>query len=374
MPSTPARTTRPPLRAAAHRWRAARRRLLPWARRKLFSRSRQVVIALSLLSLVIGLGSARVSSWWFSPALLVLPVLAGGMLARSMRALRALFGAVVVVLAADAVFADTGPGIVAAVVITGVFAYQLSRIRQQLGVQGMRGEQMLLELRDRLRTQGKLPPLPRGWASRVVLEQAGGSSFGGDFCVSALRPDGHTLEVALVDVSGKGIDAGTRALMLSGAIGGLLGSVPVEDFLGACNAYLRRQASGEGFVTAVHLVIDLRTGEYTVESAGHPPAVRFDAGSGVWRVTEAKGVVLGVVPDLRCAPEHGVLHSGDAIVLYTDGMIEEPGLDLDDGIDRLLGEAENLVAAGFHEGAPEMVRTLSKGHNDDCALVVIWRK
>ncbi|HEY3681816.1 MAG TPA: PP2C family protein-serine/threonine phosphatase [Streptosporangiaceae bacterium] len=374
MPSTPARTTRPPLRAAAHRWRAAGRRLLPWARRKLFSRSRQVVIALSLLSVVIGVGSARVSSWWFSPALLVLPVLAGGMLARSMRALRALFGAVVVVLAADAVFADTGPGIVAAVVITGVFAYQLSRIRQQLGVQGMRGEQMLLELRDRLRTQGKLPTLPRGWASRVVLEQAGGSSFGGDFCVSALRPDGHTLEVALVDVSGKGIDAGTRALMLSGAFGGLLGSVPSEDFLGACNAYLRRQASGEGFVTAVHLVIDLRTGDYTVESAGHPPAVRFDAGSGVWRVTEAKGVVLGVVPDLRCAPEHGVLNSGDAVLLYTDGMIEEPGLDLDAGIDRLLGEAEHLVATGFHEGAPEMVRTLSKGHNDDCALVVIWRK
>jgi len=373
MPSQPAGSTRSPLHVVADRSRVAVRRLLPWLRRKLFSRSRQVIIALSLLGVAIGVCAAQVSGWMFSPALLVLPVLGGGMLARSMRALRALFAVMIVVLVADVVFAGTGPGIVAAVLITGAFAYQLSRIRQQLGVQGMRGEQMLLELRDRLNAQSKLPSLPRGWASRVVLEQAGGSSFGGDFCVSALRPDGHTLEVAVVDVSGKGIDAGTRALMLSGAFGGLLGSVPTEEFLPACNAYLRRQRSVEGFVTAVHLVIDLRTGRYVVESAGHPPAVQFDAGSGTWRATEAKGVVLGVVPDLRCSPEQGALDPGDAILLYTDGMIEEPGLDLDAGIDRLLGEAEHLVASGFHEGAPAMVAALSKGHNDDCALVAIWR-
>ena len=71
-----------------------------------------------------------------------------------------------------------------------------------------------------------------------MLRPAGGASFGGDFVVSTC--DGKTLEVAVVDVSGKGIDAGTRALLLSGAFGGLLGSVPASEFLSACNAYLRR--------------------------------------------------------------------------------------------------------------------------------------
>ena len=107
-----------------------------------------------------------------------------------------------------------------------------------------------------------------------MLQPACGSSFGGDFVVSAF--DGKTLQVGLVDVSGKGIDAGTRALLLSGAFGGLLGSVPDGDFLGACNAYLRRprppggpraEVRAEGFVTAVHLSLDLVTGEYTVGSA-----------------------------------------------------------------------------------------------------------
>jgi serine phosphatase RsbU (regulator of sigma subunit) len=87
--------------------------------------------------------------------------------------------------------------------------------------------------------------------------------------------DGKTLEVALVDVSGKGLDAGTRALLLSGAFGGLLGSVLPGEFLPACNAYLRRGPAAEGFVTAVHLALDLTTGGFVVASAGHPPPAHF---------------------------------------------------------------------------------------------------
>ena len=177
----------------------------------------------------------------------------------------------------------------------------LARTRAKLGLQGLRGDQMLIELRDRIREQGKLPQLGDGWGSDVILRPAGGASFGGDFVVSC--SDGKTLEAALVDVSGKGIDAGTRALLLSGALGGLLGSVPRTDFLGAANAYLRRGRWNEGFVTAVHLSLDLTSGEYVVSSAGHPPAVHYEAASGRWRVTRARGIVLGVVPDLQGVPD-----------------------------------------------------------------------
>ena len=70
-----------------------------------------------------------------------------------------------------------------------------------------------------------MPALPEGWSAEVVLRSAGGASFSGDFLVATRSDDGSQLEVALVDVSGKGVDAGTRALLLSGAFGGLLGSV-----------------------------------------------------------------------------------------------------------------------------------------------------
>jgi serine phosphatase RsbU (regulator of sigma subunit) len=268
-------------------------------------------------------------------------------------------------------YRKVGPGVVGIVIITAVLAILMARNREEIGVQGLRGEYMLLDLRDRLRRQGELPPLPPAWDSQVVLLQAGGSSFGGDFVVSSCN--GDSLEVALIDVSGKGVDAGTRALMLSGAFGGLLGSVQPDRFLPSCNAYLQRQCWDEGFVTAVHLILDLKTGEYVVESAGHPPAVQFDAGSGTWRVSTAKGVVLGVVPDLRVQPERGLLRPGDAMLLYTDGLVEAPGRDLDAGIDRLLGEAERLVPVGFRKGARELVHTMAAARDDDCALVLIWR-
>ena len=49
--------------------------------------------------------------------------------------------------------------------------------------------------------------------------------------------------------------------------------------------------------------------------------------------------------------------------------------DIDDGIARLLGEAERLVVAGFKSGAPELVTTMQRAiaSGDDCALVLIWR-
>ena len=259
------------------------------------------------------------------------------------------------------------------IVVTALVVHVLARTREKLGMLGLRGEAMLIELRDPIRAQGTLPELPEGWGTVSVLRPAGGSSFGGDFLVSSC--DGKTLEVALVDVAGKGVDAGTRALLLSGAFGGLLGSVPQGQFLPTCNAYVRRGAANEGFVTAIHLALDLATGDFVVSSAGHPPAAHFDAGSGTWRLTMARGIVLGVVADLRLVPERGTLRPGDALMLYTDGLVEVPGKDIDDGTDRLLGEADRLVTTGFRAGAADLVRVLSAGTgtNDDRALALIWR-
>jgi tetrahydromethanopterin S-methyltransferase subunit F len=351
---------------------AALQRLRGVIRRQFITRNRRLAFGLAIAVVAIGAAAVRVSVSWFSPGVMILPLLAGGLLLWP-RALRILFCVVAAMLAYDWLEGRAEPGIVATIVVTALVADVLARTRKKLGVQGLRGDQMLIELRDRIRAQSKLPDLPEGWRSVSVLKPAGGASFGGDFVVSTC--DGKMLEVALVDVAGKGIDAGTRALLLSGAFGGLLGSVAAEEFLTSCNAYLRRSAIPEGFVTAVHLAVDLATGEYVVASAGHPPAAHFEAGSGKWRLTQARGVVLGVVPDLRSAPERGALRPGDALMLYTDGLVEAPGRDIDVGIDRLLGAADRLVTSGFGAGAARLVQTMQAGErtSDDCALVLIWR-
>jgi hypothetical protein len=344
-------------------------------RHQFITRNRRVAFGLTLLTVAIAIAAVHVSASWFSPGVMIMPILGGGLLLWP-RALRILFGIAGAGIVYDVVEGKAGVGIVVTIAVIAFFADVLARTRGKLGTRGLRADRMMIELRDRIRAQGTLPELGDGWESTVVLRPAGGSSFGGDFVVS--HSDGKSLEVALVDVSGKGMDAATRALLLSGAFGGVLGSVPRESFLPACNAYLLRGKATEGFVTAVHLAVDLATGDYTLSSAGHPPAVHFDANTGLWRRAKARGMVLGVVHDLASVPdipEKGVLRRGDAIMLYTDGLVEAPRQDIDEGIERLLGEAERLVVAGFRTGAPDLVSTMQRtvGSADDCALVIIWR-
>jgi serine phosphatase RsbU (regulator of sigma subunit) len=232
---------------------------------------------------------------------------------------------------------------------------------------------MLIDLRDQLRLQGEMPKLPAPWHAEVVQRSAGAADFSGDFMVSTLSDDGTRLELALVDVSGKGVDAGTRALLLSGALGGLLGAVSPEEFLQAANDYLLRQDWSEGFATAVHVTIDLRDGSYRLAIAGHPPPAHYAGGSGRWRLVELEGLVLGVSARPEFCAETGVLRPYDALLLYTDGLVEVPGRDLSVGIDRLVGEAERLIPRGFTGGAERLVDAVAPRASDDRALVLLWR-
>lgn len=305
-------------------------------------------------------------------AILIVPLLLGGLLLRfrqlvALTLITVAFGSYVVMSRPPAL-PKTGfvlvLGLAGWIVITG------AKVRSRLGVPGTRGESMLMELRDTLTAQGELPPLPPGWRAEVAIRSAGGSTFSGDFVVSTTRE--HVLEVALVDVSGKGIDAGTRALLLSGAFGGLLGVVPVQEFLPSANHYLRRQDWDDDFATVVHVAVDLRTGDFDVRTAGHPPAIQFDAWSGRWQTRDADGPLLGLVDEPEFEVNHGQLKPGDALFLYSDGMVETPRRDIGRGTDRLAGHAERLVAQGFEGGAAELVAAAG-GPGDDSAIVIIHR-
>jgi len=266
----------------------------------------------------------------------------------------------------------TGSVIVTVLVAAMITWLALSRAR--LGVQGTLAESMLLDLRDRIRGHAGLPPLPEPWHAEVSVESAYGEPFSGDFAVANFSDAGDRLEVMLVDVSGKGLAAGTRALLLSGAFGSLLGAMDPGQFLGAANSYLLRQDWEEGFATAIHVAIELDTGRFSIGGAGHPPAVKFWAGSGRWQVLNAgNGPLLGVLDHVTFPRSQGQLRRGDALLLYTDGVIETRTRDLTVGIDRMLGAAERLIPQGFTGGASRICAAPLAGQTDDRAVVLIWR-
>ena len=356
--------------------RRARTTFHGWSRnRQRLSRSARIVFTV-LTATVALIGTLAVQApSWVAPSALLVPILAGAALL-PMSWLVAL-GAFTVGVHTLVVWVSGQEGrrlsavltfaVIVAVVLGG------ARARSRLGVLGSRGDSMLFDLRQRLTTEGELPGLPGPWRGEVVHRSAHGETFGGDFLVSALSPDEMQLEIALVDVSGNGLAAGTRALMLSGAFGGLIGSVPSDRFLPAANLYLLRQRWEEGFATGVHLAIDLRTGSFQIGSAGHPPAVQFHAGSGSWEVGTASGPAFGLVPEAHFEFATGQLLPGDAMLLYTDGLVEKADRDISVGLDRLLGEAERLVTGGFESGANRLMLAVSDSESDDRACVLIWR-
>ncbi len=243
--------------------------------------------------------------------------------------------------------------------------------RSRLGIAGSMGESMLAELSDRIQGQGVLPVLPRPWHAESVIRSAGGTRFAGDFFVVGDVETGR-LDVTVVDVSGKGDRAGTRALLLAGAMGGLVTAVEPGEFLPAANTYLINHPWQDGFATAVHLSLDLATGAYAIWTAGHPPALHWRAGAGRWTPLESEGPMLGLIPDADFLHAGGVLRSGDALMLYTDGMVETRRADIGIGIDRLIGQADRKLRSNFEGGAATLVDSAGS-RGDDRALLLLWR-
>lgn len=346
---------------------------LAWRRGRIGQFRTAALLCLLALALVIGVALLPVV---FPITSLMVPLLYGSLVLNP-RQLPWFVGWIVVTAAITLMLQRELTG---QLVATGVIELLMALIvlvtalrRGRLGVAGNTGESMFVDLRDRLLNQGGIPALPAGWHVEAALHSASGTPFAGDFLVATILDDDTRLEVVVVDVSGKGDAAGTRALLLSGAFGGMLGALAPEDFLGAANDYLMRQGWDEGFATAVHLSLDLRTGAFQVRSAGHPPAVQRHSGSGRWAVLPSAGPVLGLLDHADFDVASGALGHGDAVLLYTDGMVERPRRDIEMGLDRMLGQAETLLRGSFVGSADRLVEALGS-RDDDRAMVVVHRR
>jgi len=311
------------------------------------------------------------------PSALLFPIIVAAGIVISGRALLLVFGLTLALLALWAPRSELTPPravlVVFSFISVMVLMYYAARSRSLVGTRGFGADRMFAELRDRIALVGRVPGLPDGWKAWACILSAHGDRFSGDFVVAHLSASGNRLEIVLVDVSGKGTRAGTRSLLLSGALGGLLGSIPSGDFLRAANEYLVRQGWEEGFATAVHLDLDLRTGEYSIANAGHPSPARYTSGRARWTVLDgARGPLLGVVPGASFPRQSGRLDRGDALLFYSDGVIEARGRDLTDGIDRMLGVAAMSVL-GEGDVARDVCESARSGEDDDRAALAVRR-
>src|SRR5437763_1907069 len=150
-----------------------------------------VALAGLFLTIPVIAGVTLVNSVWCSPAALVVPIVAGGLLLRP-ASLLGLYAAAATALIVESVRlgpytegpSRVTPGVVLVVAACGFFGLLVAQFRSRVGVPWRRGGTMLFDLRERIRVQSKLPRLPVGWHREIALRPAGGPSVSAD-CVRA---------------------------------------------------------------------------------------------------------------------------------------------------------------------------------------------
>ncbi|MGK4582372.1 PP2C family protein-serine/threonine phosphatase [Kitasatospora sp. HPMI-4] len=311
------------------------------------------------------------------PSALMLPLLVGGFVLHIRLQLLLLIPVGLGLIADWMLRAPIGvrTGSALMVVVAAMIGLLMSRHRSRLGLRGTRGDTMLLELAERTRDLGRLPERLLDWRFHRAISPVSGVFFAGDFLLTSQRPERDLLEVVLVDVSGKGSRAAARSMHLSGAFAILLGSVPPEAFLPRANDYLARSDWEDEFATAVHLALAPSTGRYRLFTAGHPPAGHYHrAHGGSWELRGESGPALGIFAGTHYPPAAGRLAHGDSLLLYSDGLVEVPGEDIDQGIGRLLEAATPLLRyGGPGDPAAELLRTVARNVADDRTVVVVRR-
>jgi|GEM_PF-2007242 len=202
------------------------------------------------------------------------------------------------------------------------------------------------------------------------------AEVGGDWYDALLLDDG-TVALTIGDIAGHDLDAATsmsqlRSMLRVIAYDQSQPHTPAESL-----ARLDRVADGLSIaplVTAVHATLTPRRGgrwHAAWSNAGHPPPLLVPA-RGDPRYLNGPGpdLPLCVAPDGARTTQHCDLQTGDTLLLYTDGLIEEPGTDISEGM-----AAMAALAVRARDNAlplPELCAQLLAGaasRRDDAALI-----
>ncbi len=190
----------------------------------------------------------------------------------------------------------------------------------------------------------ELPEVP-GVALAARYEPGGmGATVGGDWYDAIALPGGR-VAIVIGDVVGRGIEAAAMMGQMRSALRAILMQA---DDCGDMAERLNRFALGLGectLTTVVLAIFEPATGRLRYTNAGHPPPLLI-AGDGTARhLADAPSPPMGVVETPRYRQITLTLDPGSSLLLYTDGLVEQPSKSLDAGLGELR-EAGAAAAAG----------------------------
>ncbi len=221
-----------------------------------------------------------------------------------------------------------------------------------------------------------LPDLPGMEVAARYLAAGEGNEVGGDF-YDCFSTGGGDWALVIGDVCGKGAEAAAvTALARYTVRASVLHSRRPVSVLSELNEAILRADLDYRFCTVLYASLTpLQRGVgVSVATGGHPlPLVLRRDGS--VEVLGRPGTLLGIVPEPDLTEEETVLHPGDALVLYTDGVIEaSPGDDAfgPERFEAFLATLAGRDATAIAKRIEEAVLAIQSGApRDDVAVVVV---
>ncbi|MFE5964592.1 SpoIIE family protein phosphatase [Streptomyces sp. NPDC056463] len=216
-----------------------------------------------------------------------------------------------------------------------------------------------------------LPGVPHLEVAASYLPAAHGLDIGGDF-YDLIRIDDTTVAAAVGDVQGHNVNAAALMGQVRTAVHASAGAHPAE-VLARTNRLLTDLEPGL-FTSCVYAHIDLAARTAHLATAGHPPPLLRHAGGRAEMLHLPPGLLLGIDPDASYTSVEIPFEPGTLLALYTDGLIEVPGEDLEDGIAAV---AARITAAQEHHPVSRLADDLigqARGgspRSDDIALLLL---
>ncbi|GAB3430654.1 SpoIIE family protein phosphatase [Flindersiella endophytica] len=193
-----------------------------------------------------------------------------------------------------------------------------------------------------------VPVLSRADVGATYLLPADEASAGGDWFEAIALNDG---ELALVvgDVVGHGVAASVtmgrlRAVLSERLLAGMRPAAALSEL----DTFAAKVEGGEGTTVCV-AVLDPATGAVSYSSAGHPPPLLVSAGGEVSRfLAPSRGGPLA--SGSRYIELTATLAEGELLLLYTDGIVERPGVPPSRGMVELAQAAADSAVTRVPSG------------------------
>ncbi len=206
------------------------------------------------------------------------------------------------------------------------------------------------------------------------------AQVGGDWYDAFLQPDGATMLV-IGDVVGHDTAAAAAMGQVRGLLRGIAahtGEGPAAVLRGVDQVIETLQMDTTATVVVARLEQTLEERERGItqirwSNAGHPPPMVINPDGTVTILAGVEAdLLLGIEPRSQRVESKLTVDRDTTMLLYTDGLVERRGQNLDEGLARLRDTLAELVDLELSELCDEvLVRMLPERPEDDVALVAV---